>query len=128
MAVAPVTRHLEAVPGRFPSSLVADAATEAEREDIRIGELSFRQLRTGAEIERIKHLREEIQLPASALADPGFQTREKKETREALSALSSIADNSSARSASCQWRQGSLPARTCSSDKAHPARLGTAGK
>lgn len=89
--------------GSHPSSLLAFAAAEVEREKIRLDELGFRHLRTSAEIDRIKHLREEIQLPGSALADPGFQTREKKETRWALSAHSQHVTNSSGQSVSCRW-------------------------
>ena len=50
------------------------------RLDLPLGELSFHRLTTPAEIAQILHLRGEIQLPASALADPSFHTREKKET------------------------------------------------
>ena len=102
LAPAPAPRPARAFDS-YPNSLLAFAAAEVGREDIRIGELSFRHLRTGAEIERIKHLRGKIQLPLSALADPGFQTREKKETRWALSAPLSTRGGLSARSASCQW-------------------------
>ena len=50
-------------------------------DDVQPHEVNFRHLRGAAEISRIVHLRQEIQLPASALADTGFATREKKETR-----------------------------------------------
>jgi hypothetical protein len=51
-------------------------------------EVSFRRLRGKREISQILHLREQIQLPASALTDNGFALREKKETRRAWSARS----------------------------------------
>ena|SRR6188768_55987 len=52
-------------------------------------EVSFRRLRGAHEIARILHLRNEIALPAAMLADAGFHTREKKETRWVLSGRSS---------------------------------------
>ena len=51
--------------------------------DLPLDELSFHRLTTSAEIAQILHLRGEIQLPAAALADPAFHTREKKETSTA---------------------------------------------
>ena len=42
-------------------------------------EVTFRRLRGAHEIARILHLREEIALPLTALADAGFAAREKKE-------------------------------------------------
>ena len=50
------------------------------RLELPLDELSFHRLTTTAEIAQILHLRGEIQLPSSALADPLFHTREKKET------------------------------------------------
>lgn len=50
------------------------------RLDLPLDELSFHRLTTPAEIGQILHLRGEINLPATALADPSFHTREKKET------------------------------------------------
>ena len=50
------------------------------RLELPLDELSFHRLTTPCEIAQIMHLRGEIQLPASALADPSFHTREKKET------------------------------------------------
>lgn len=60
-------------------------------------EVRFRRLRTEIELRRIEHLRAEIHLPASAVADPDFRTREKKEMRKGSSAHSSGAAVSSAR-------------------------------
>lgn len=51
--------------------------------DVQPHEVNFRRLRGSAEIAGILHLRQEIQLPASALTDTGFATREKKETKSA---------------------------------------------
>jgi hypothetical protein len=50
------------------------------RLELPLDELSFHRLTTPAEIGQILHLRGEINLPATALADPSFHTREKKET------------------------------------------------
>ena len=103
LASLPVPGPRAGPSGHFPNSLVADAAAPVEREEISIDALRFRHLRTSTEIDCIKHLREKIQLPASALADPGFQTGEKKETSRGSSVLSSARDGLSARSASCRW-------------------------
>jgi len=46
-------------------------------------EVNFRRLRGAREIARILALRQEIALPAAAVADPRFALREKKETRSA---------------------------------------------
>lgn len=43
-------------------------------------EVSFTQLRGPREIARVMSLRQGIALPSSAVDDPGFHTREKKET------------------------------------------------
>jgi hypothetical protein len=67
------------------------------RLELPLEELSFRHLKTAQEIARIVPLRQQIALPAAALADPGFAAREKKETRRALSPLSSAAAPSSER-------------------------------
>lgn len=66
---------------------VAAAKVDA-RLELPLEELSFHRLTTPAEIAKILHLRGEIQLPASALADPAFRTREKKETSTVSWALS----------------------------------------
>lgn len=49
--------------------------------DVQPHEVNFRRLRGAQEIARILHLRQEIQLPSSALADASFALREKKETK-----------------------------------------------
>ncbi len=74
-----------------------DAAARRREAELEPGEVSFRRLRTAVELRRIEHLRAEIQLPASAVADPGFRSREKKETRKASSVLSSGGAASSGR-------------------------------
>lgn len=61
--------------------------------DVQPQEVDFRHLRGPAEIARILHLRREIQLPASALADTGFAAREKKETRSASWGRSCVSAN-----------------------------------
>jgi hypothetical protein len=43
-------------------------------------EVGFTQLRGHREIARVLSLRQQIALPSSAVDDPGFHTREKKET------------------------------------------------
>jgi hypothetical protein len=45
--------------------------------------VSLRRLRGQHEISRVVHLRQQIQLPASAKGDASFAAREKKETRRA---------------------------------------------
>ena len=67
------------------------AAKVDNRLEVPLAELSFRHLQTTAEIASIAHLRKEIQLVAAGAADPTFVAREKKETRRALSPLSSAA-------------------------------------
>ncbi|GAC1600572.1 MAG: hypothetical protein NVS3B2_02880 [Ramlibacter sp.] len=62
----------------------APAAKSDGRLDLPLDELSFHRLGSSAEIAQIVHLRGEIQLPAAALADPSFHTREKKETNTGL--------------------------------------------
>jgi hypothetical protein len=70
--------------------------------DVQPHEVGFRQLRGAHEIARILHLRNEIALPASALGDAGFGTREKKETKLAWSGVSSVTGNTSGPSACCR--------------------------
>lgn len=74
VAAAPLRQALEAAP----------VAKLDNRLEVPLQELGFRHLRSAAEISQIVHLRQEIQLPASALADPAFHTREKKETNSGL--------------------------------------------
>ncbi|MDE2606364.1 MAG: hypothetical protein KGL68_10645 [Burkholderiales bacterium] len=50
-------------------------------DEVRPHEVGFRRLRGHREIEQVLHLRREIALPASALQDPDFASREKKETK-----------------------------------------------
>ena len=48
--------------------------------DVPLAEIDFRRVRGADEFHAVHQLRAEIQLPGSAMADPGFRTREKKET------------------------------------------------
>ena len=70
--------------------------------DVQPHEVSFRQLRGATEIGRILHLRNEIALPASALGDAGFGTREKKEMKLASWARSCATGNTSEPSGCCR--------------------------
>lgn len=81
--------------------------------ELPLDELEICHLRTADDIRRVLHLRSQIPLPAAALADPDFHTREKKETRPDSSPDSAGADSSSARSASFRWAAASHPARSC---------------
>lgn len=64
------------VAGRFTGD-------EPSPTELRAEEVSFTQLRGPREITRVLHLRGQIALPASTVDDPGFATREKKETSRA---------------------------------------------
>lgn len=57
--------------------------------DVRLDEVQFQRLRAADEMHSIQKMRAEIQLPGTAMADPGFFSREKKETGRGSSALSS---------------------------------------
>lgn len=54
------------------------AGAPAGRIDIPLSELRFRRLTRPEAFDRVRHLREEIRLPAAVLSDPGFEAREKK--------------------------------------------------
>ena len=76
----------------------ADASPRSDNpRDFPLSELTLRHLKTAEEISSVLHLRKEIQLVAAGVADPAFMTREKKETKPALSPLSSAAASSSGR-------------------------------
>lgn len=68
-------------------------------DDVQPHEVSFRRLKGVHEIARILHLRDEIALPAAALADASFAAREKKETKSVSSARSCASAKPSAPSA-----------------------------
>jgi hypothetical protein len=70
--------------------------------DVQPHEVGFRRLQGPREIAGVLHLRNEIQLPASALGDSSFAAREKKEMKLAWSALSCATANTSAPSACCR--------------------------
>jgi hypothetical protein len=67
----------------LPPQVLAAELPEAASVEVQPHELGFRRLRGHHEIARVLSLRQEISLPASALADAGFGLREKKETRSA---------------------------------------------
>ena len=77
----------------LPSSL---PPPEIARHEVLVDELSFFRLTAPSDVSEIQHLRAQIQLPGSAMADPGFRALEKKETRKAWSGHSSGATRSSA--------------------------------
>jgi hypothetical protein len=70
--------------------------------ELQAHEVSFTQLSGARAIARILHLRQQIALPTSAVDDPGFATREKKETTLASSVLSFASASTSARFATCR--------------------------
>jgi hypothetical protein len=65
--------------------------------DVRLDEVEFRRLHAADEIEAVQKMRSEIQLPGTAKADPGFRTREKKETGRGSWVRSNGVTTSSAR-------------------------------
>jgi hypothetical protein len=88
-----------------PAMRIAEDYTRYEAPpptDLQADEVSFTQLSGVREIARVMHLRQQIALPTSAVGDPGFATREKKETTLALSALSRALASTSVRSATCR--------------------------
>jgi hypothetical protein len=65
--------------------------------EVALEEIEFRRVRAADEIVAVQGLRAEIQLPGAAVADPGFVTREKKETATGWSVSSNGGTTSSAR-------------------------------
>jgi hypothetical protein len=65
-----------------------------------VEDIRFHQLTCARDIEPVLHLRRELTL--SVADEAAFAALEKKEMRAALSAHSSITDNSSARSGWCR--------------------------
>jgi hypothetical protein len=57
--------------------------------DVQLSEVEFRRLHAADEVRAIQRMRAEIQLPGTALADPGFFAREKKRTGKGWSVRSS---------------------------------------
>jgi hypothetical protein len=84
----------------YPALPASLGAAEAGRIEVPLDELGFFHLRSASEIAEIQHLRSVIALPAAALSDPDFHTREKKETRSVSWAPSNTRANSSEPSAS----------------------------
>ena len=80
------------LPATMPALPVAEPVLPGSRE-LPLDELEIRHLRGADEIARVIHLRSEINLPATALADPAFMTREKKETSTVSSPVSCGAAN-----------------------------------
>jgi len=69
-----------AIPAMPPMQEVPDLAPSTSTE-LQPEEVGFIRLRGHREIARVQHLRQQIALPTSAVDDPGFASREKKETR-----------------------------------------------
>lgn len=65
--------------------------------DVVLDDIDFRPLHAAGEMHAIQKLRAEIQLPGTAMADPGFVSREKKETGRVSSVHSNGKAISSAR-------------------------------
>jgi len=80
------------LPGRVPEPRARTRSNE-----VRLDEVEFRPVRASDELAAIQRMRAEIQLPGTAVADPRFQTREKKETGRGWSALSNGGTTSSER-------------------------------
>lgn len=69
-----------AIPAMPPVHVVEDLGSSNSTE-LLPDEVGFVRLRGQREITRVQHLRQQLALPTSAVGDPGFATREKKETR-----------------------------------------------
>lgn len=80
----PVARPALPVLRERNHGIPADPDDIVGRQEVPLDEVSFEHLKAVSDIAQILHLRGEIQLPASALADPSFHTREKKETNSGL--------------------------------------------
>jgi hypothetical protein len=87
-------------PGAYPALPISLPPTEIGRKEVPLDELGFFRLTAPSDIAEIQHLRAGLALPASALADPDFQAREKKEIRSDSWAPSNIRVNSLEPSAS----------------------------
>jgi hypothetical protein len=68
-------------PRAYPAMPASLPPAEVGRKEVALDELSFFRLTAPSDIAEIHHLRAELQLPASVLADADFQALEKKETR-----------------------------------------------
>jgi hypothetical protein len=88
--------------GPRPSPHATNENSHPGRQDVPVHELVFCHLQAPDEIARVSHLREEIRLPTSVLADPSFDAREKKEMSTASWVHSPCADVLSERFASSQ--------------------------
>jgi hypothetical protein len=88
-----------------PAMRIAEDYTRYEAPpptELQADEVSFTQLSGTRAIARVMHLRQQIALPSAAVADPGFGTREKKETTLGSSALSRALASTSVPSATCR--------------------------
>jgi hypothetical protein len=64
---------------RVPGDFAAHPLPERSY-DVVLDEVEFRRLHDAGDMHAIQKMRAEIQLPGTAVADPGFISREKKET------------------------------------------------
>lgn len=85
------------VPQPLQSGGVPVPGTRSRSYDVQLDEVSFHRLHAADEIHAIQKMRAEIQLPGQAVADPGFISREKKETARVSSVRSNGMTPSSAR-------------------------------
>lgn len=84
-------------PQSLPSGGIAIPGARSRSYDVQLDDVSFRRLHAADEIHAIQKMRAEIQLPGQAVADPGFVSREKKETGRGSSGRSNGMTISSAR-------------------------------
>jgi hypothetical protein len=84
------TEQSFALPSLAGATLADEPATACVATELQPHEIHFRRLRGPREIARVVPLRQQIALPATALGDPGFAVREKKETRSVSSAHSCV--------------------------------------
>ncbi|MBK6007809.1 hypothetical protein JJB11_17045 [Ramlibacter ginsenosidimutans] len=75
----------------------AHAQESTRSYDVKLSEVEFRRLHAADEVHAIQRMRAEIQLPGTALADPGFFAREKKRTEKGWSVHSNGRMRSSGR-------------------------------
>lgn len=76
-----------------PQLPAPEPVVPAGSRELPLDELEIQHLRGMDEIAQVVHLRSEINLPAAALADPAFISREKKETSTVLSPVFAGAGN-----------------------------------
>lgn len=86
----------------LPSAVLPPIVDAPLSTDIQPYEVGFRRLRGPREIGRVRHLRNQIRLPASAVNDSEFTAREKKETRWVWWEPLSVTVSTSVPSATCR--------------------------